>query len=176
MSDSTFAKPPAAVKSSRKYVPDISGFISLCDSNYAKLMKLLPALESKDSQCFGLARGDHELGVIAIAVTERCKYTTTLKLRQGFYSTQSFVNEPEMDVRLYHDAAMAEVMSLQQIGKFRGSYDYPNDSMHQKDEKALCNQFLSDWLSYCLRYGYVTELQKDVFNVTDNSEDTTNPG
>jgi uncharacterized protein len=175
MSGSTLIKAPVSEKPARKYVPDISGFISLCDSNYAKLMKLLPAFESKDRQCFGLARGDYELGVITIEVTERCKYTTTLKLRQGFSSARSLLNEPEMDVRLYHDATMAEVMSFQQMGKFRGSYDYPNEHMHQKDEKALCNQFLSDWLSYCLRYGYATETQKEACIATEISGQTAKP-
>ena len=144
-----------------KYVPDLSGFISLCDANYARMMKLLPCFENQDKQIFGLANGENLLGLIAIEIIERCKYTTTVNLNQYFSSNirEVFVSAPHMQVRLYHDAMMAEVLSFQGISKIRANYAYPNKAMHQKDEKALCNQFLSEWLSYCLRYGYASEIK-----------------
>jgi hypothetical protein len=58
-----------------------------------------------------------------------------------------------MAVRLYHDAMVAEVCSSQQIYRFKARYDYPNKKLHQRDEKHQINQFLADWLRYCLAYG-----------------------
>jgi uncharacterized protein len=144
-----------------KYIPDLSGFISLCDANYAKVMKLLPGFEKQDQQVFGLANGESLLGLIEIEITERCKYTTTLNFKQHYPSKtpETFISAPQMQVRLYHDAMMAEVLSFQGINKIRASYVYPNEAMHQKDEKALCNQFLSEWLTYCLRFGYASEVK-----------------
>ena len=144
-----------------KYIPDLSGFISVCDANYAKLMKLLPCFEKQDQQKFGLAHGESLLGQIEIEITERCKYTTTLNLKQYFatQSPEAFLSAPQMQVRLYHDAMMAEVLSFQGINKIKAAYIYPNETMHQKAEKALCNQFLSDWLNYCLRFAYASEVK-----------------
>ena len=36
--------------------------------------------------------------------------------------------------------------------KFR----FHNDKMHQKDEKTQNNQFLNDWLKFCLAHGMAT--------------------
>ena len=60
-----------------------------------------------------------------------------------------------MVVRLYHDAQVAEVCASQQISRFKASYDYPNKKLHQRDEKHQINQFLADWLRYCLAHGAV---------------------
>ncbi|MDU3048807.1 MAG: DUF1249 domain-containing protein [Escherichia coli] len=49
--------------------------------------------------------------------------------------------------------APAEVCSSQQIFRFKARYDYPNKKLHQRDEKHQINQFLADWLRYCLAHG-----------------------
>ena len=155
----TFNEEPAQLSSaashnSEHYVPDLSAFISLCDANYAKLMRLLPMLEKQNHRSFGLSRNEHDLGCITISVLERCKYTTMLSIEQVVSPAIDLLSVPYMQVRLYHDASMAEVMSFQGISALKSSYQYPNKHMHQKDEKALCNEFLADWLSYCLKFGH----------------------
>lgn len=139
------------------YVPDLAAFMSLCDANYVKFLKLLPAFDNHDQsasylRCFGLSRNQHELGIISIEILERAKYTTTLLLKQS--SEIEAVPSTTMQVRLYHDASMAEVLSYQGVAKLKANYAYPNKHMFQKDEKVLCNEFLADWLSYCLKFGY----------------------
>lgn len=139
------------------YVPDLSAFMSLCDANYAKFMKLLPVFYNDDGstsylRSFGLSRSQHELGLISIQIMERAKYTTTLVLTQS--AELEVIPATTMQVRLYHDASMAEVLSYQGVEKLKANYAYPNKQMFQKDEKVLCNEFLADWLSYCLKFGY----------------------
>jgi uncharacterized protein len=143
--------------STRAYVPDLSAFIGLCDANYVKFMKLLPGFNqvdtnNTDTRVFGLSRNQHELGLISIEIVERSRYTTTVDVQQG--ADANFIPATSMQVRLYHDASMAEVLSYQGIARLRANYVYPNEHMYQKDEKALCNEFLADWLSYCLKFGY----------------------
>ena len=53
---------------------------------------------------------------------------------------------------MYHDARMAEVVAVQNIARFEASYTYPNKHMHQKNEKEMVNQFLGEWLSFCLSH------------------------
>lgn len=141
---------PRVAKSA--YVPDLAAFMSLCDANYAKLLRLLPYFEDRDERCFGLSRSQNDLGLIRITILERCKYTTMLRIEQG--ADIAILPPTQMEVRLYHDATMAEVTTYQGIEKIHQSYKHPNTAILQKDEKALCNEFLADWLSYCLKFGH----------------------
>ena len=55
---------------------------------------------------------------------------------------------------MYHDARMAEVVSAEHARRLRSIYPYPNEAMHQPDEKAQLNLFLGEWLSHCLACGH----------------------
>ena len=80
------------------------------------------------------------------------RYTTLVTIEQTAPAI-SYWSLPSMTVRLYHDAMVAEVCSSQQIFRFKARYDYPNKKLHQRDEKHQINQFLADWLRYCLAHG-----------------------
>jgi uncharacterized protein YqiB (DUF1249 family) len=54
---------------------------------------------------------------------------------------------------MYHDARMAEVVEWEGQRGLKGRYEYPNEAMHQEDEKWQRNKFLGELLSYCLREG-----------------------
>jgi uncharacterized protein len=61
------------------------------------------------------------------------------------------------DVRLYHDASLAEVVKCQRYQSFSPRYEYPNVDMHQIDEKAQMNRFLGELLTHCLSHGRVAD-------------------
>ena len=65
---------------------------------------------------------------------------------------------PQLEVQVYHDARMAEVISAEHARRFRSIYPYPNVFMHQPDEKAQLNVFLGEWLSHCLALGHEFEV------------------
>jgi uncharacterized protein YqiB (DUF1249 family) len=60
-----------------------------------------------------------------------------------------------LDIHLYHDAVLAEVIAWQKHRRFQPKYEYPNIHMHQRDEKSQINQFLSELLAFCLSQGRV---------------------
>jgi len=64
---------------------------------------------------------------------------------------------PELEVRVYHDARMAEVVSAGASRHLLGRYPYPNQAMYQPDEKSQLNLFLGEWLSHCLACGHEAE-------------------
>ncbi len=79
------------------------------------------------------------------------KYTSTFKLTYHFEKTGPGRKpyEPDLFVRLYHDARTCEVMSgLLPEGRFeeRRTRDLENGQR--------LNRFLHKWLSYCLRQGH----------------------
>ena len=138
----------------RRYVPDLRRFGALCDGNYMRLRRLrkLEAGGQPVSE-FELRRQDQYLGRVRIEVQE-AKFTETLLLEQ-VHNAGRWLNNPRLTVRVYHDAAMAEVISCYRDRQIAPVNDYPNRFMHHPDEKVQVNSFLADWLDYCLRFGHM---------------------
>ena len=112
---------------------------------------------------------------LSIIVSEIAKYTTMLSVcvaPSSMPSNDTVIDEPldvnssdnnflavlasySLDVRLYHDAQLAEVVSSKGCSQFKARHDYPNQQMHQCDEKSQLNQFLSELIAFCLVKGRV---------------------
>jgi len=102
-----------------------------------------------------MTQGEQMLGVLALEVLQDNPYTTTLLVRQEH--SLPWLPVPQLQVQVYHDARMAEVISAEHARRFRSIYPYPNSAMHQPDEKAQLNVFLGEWLSHCLACGHEFE-------------------
>ncbi|MEZ5511698.1 MAG: DUF1249 domain-containing protein [Gammaproteobacteria bacterium] len=134
--------------------------LSDCEINYHRLIRLLPALDDEEEWLFGVEAATDQLRQVSISVVERSKYTTTVAVAQESL-LNDWVPKPTLTVRLYHDAQMAEVLAFQRNRHLSGTYDYPNDNMYQRDEKAQQNAFLGEWLEFCLRTGQVLARIRD---------------
>lgn len=134
----------------KRYVPDFPEMMRLCETNFAQLRRLLPGDDIAGESVTYQVNGAH----YRLTIAESTRYTTLVTIEQ-IYPAVSYWSFPSMTVRLYHDAMVAEVCSTQQIFRFKASYDYPNKRLHQRDEKHQINQFLADWLRYCLAYGAI---------------------
>ncbi len=126
-------------------------FVSLMDmyeDNYIKLRKLIPALQKIKETAISTSAGHLNLH---LSIVERSKFTTTLRLSYCFEKNGESRLEPNLKIRIYHDAGLAEVMS----GKLhhgRLVLDHlPSDALKQKWQ---LNRFLSKWLKYCLRQNH----------------------
>jgi len=139
----------------KRYVPDLRAQMACCESNYSKLLRLLPDFDEVDQHQFQISWQQHRAQV-EIQVLERFAYTSTLAIEQR-YQENRWIQMPVLIVRLYHDARMAEVVCRKQRSQLRGRYPYPNQQMHQPDEKAQLNAYLSEWLNQCLAHGHSTE-------------------
>lgn len=141
-----------------RYRVDLPGLQSACEINYARLMRLLPEMrKGKIARSFALSGGEQRLGVLLLEVVDVSPYTTTLRVHQQQHST--WLQSPRFEVRVYHDARMAEVVRVDNIRCLRGLYLYPNPDMHQPDEKTQLNLFLGEWLTHCLACGHELETQ-----------------
>ncbi|MEL7557384.1 DUF1249 domain-containing protein [Stutzerimonas chloritidismutans] len=139
-----------------RYRVDLLELQAACEANYLRLMRLLPEMRNRpDTRRIAMSQGDRLLGVLVLAVTESCPYTTTVQISQQ--DCLPWLPVPQMDVRVYHDARMAEVIGAENARRFRGIYSYPNAQMHQPDEKNQLNLFLGEWLGHCLACGHELE-------------------
>ena len=132
---------------------------SLCEINYARLLKLIPYYNEQDHFQLSVSHGQHidvDTCAMSIAVLQRAPYTTLISIKMDA-SWGRWVTLPEMEVRLYHDVLMAEVVMAQQVRRFPFVTEYPNSRMSLPNEKALLNQFLSELLDFCMSGGHVPE-------------------
>ena len=123
-------------------------FVSLMDmyeENYIKLRKLIPNLQSIEDSAVSQSTGHLDLH---LKIQERSKFTTTLFLSYCFADDDGLRMEPNLKIRIYHDAGLAEVMS----GKLHHGRllldNLPADALKQK---WTLNRFFAKWLKYCLR-------------------------
>jgi uncharacterized protein YqiB (DUF1249 family) len=130
----------------RKYVPKLANMHQVCEVNYGRLLKLLPDCDTEDLQYQFKVNASL---LYTIKIIECSRYTSTLEMSQKKQMGYEFLR-PVVQVRLYHDAKMAEVISAQNIGSLKPSYQYPNTKMYQKNEKEMVNLFLAEWLQFCL--------------------------
>jgi len=132
----------------RKYVPHLPSLLAVCEVNYARLLRLIPDCDTENlSYSFKIKQHLH----YQVKIIDSSRYTSTVELVQLAKGVPSFL-QPVMQIRLYHDARVAEVLSAQHIGSLQPSYAYPNANMHQRNEKEMTNRFLAEWLTFCLRF------------------------
>ncbi|MCL6415612.1 DUF1249 domain-containing protein [Aestuariirhabdus sp. Z084] len=135
----------------QRYSIDLVAQQALCEHNYARLMKLLPRWDRVDEQRYGIHYGEHQASVCFL-IQQRCPFTSMLEVSHEA-DWGHWLAPPVMQVRVYHDLRMAEVVSTLNRQHLAARYDYPNSNMDLPDEKAQWNRFLGEWLSHCIEGG-----------------------
>lgn len=143
------------------YAYTVGDTVELYERNYAKLLELIPQLRQAGLER-ALAVNDGL--TLRIELVERGPYAALIHLRYGLGDSAPWARDLEMQVRLYHDAQVAEVVAYQQHQHFKARYDFPNRSMLGRCEKRQVNVFLGEWLSHCLEAGFRLAVAFDVTN------------
>lgn len=127
------------------------GFVSLMDlyeNNFLRLKKLVPDLNSLEQHAYSRIEGCMGLH---ISVLERSRFTTTLRMTYHFTEDGCLHAEPDLRLRVYHDAGLVEVISGH-LKHGRQKLDHlPADA---KLEKWKLNRLLYKWLGFCLHQGH----------------------
>lgn len=126
--------------------PDLSGLMALYEENYIRLRMLLPRPHAIADHAVSHVPGCVDLHV---HVLERSRYTTTLKLTYVFHDGDNARREPDLRVRVHHDARTAEAMN---VHLERGRYRFDGGRTLRRCWER--NRFLHKWLGYCLRRGH----------------------
>lgn len=86
------------------------------------------------------------------------KYTSTFNLTYRFSSELRHAREPDLMIRLYHDARTCEVMS-----GLLSSRVAEERRVRDMDDGYRLNRFVGKWLSYCSKQGHsFKDVVKDV--------------
>lgn len=138
---------------SPRYTVDLQYLQTVCALNYGRLRRLLPDLAAQDFYRFHWDQPGPQPALLEVEVLERSAYTDTLLLSQTT-TRLPWCPRLDMEVRLYHDAELAEVLRFQAARRIPARNRYPNPAMQTRDEKTQVNEFLAECLHHCLREGY----------------------
>jgi len=128
------------------YTIDLVRLHQLYERNFAALLKLFPECLQEDH--LWVVVGASERSLVHFEVKQRSAYTTYLSITVGG-DWGKRIALPNMEVRLYHDLNMAEVVFSHHSRTPDPLYAYPNPKMHQPNEKESVNQFLLDLIRFC---------------------------
>ncbi len=145
-----------------RYKVNLETYLADCELNYLRLLKVFPRLADKNRRQIGFLQGAEK--VVSLKVLERTPYTTLVEISQqkAEPSTCRWLHVPDIKVRVYHDAKVAEVVDCAGLRRPGPRCSYPNRQMHQQDEKAQWNRFLGEWLGQCIHHGYCAESRFEI--------------
>ena len=128
------------------------GLMAMYESNYLRLLHLIPDREQLDGCFRSRVAGDCELHV---DILERCRYTVTLSLTYYFEQDGGRVADPDMTVRAYLDGQLAEAMTL--CGNHRHAELRRLAKAHRAelDARWKRNVVLNKWLEYLTDQGHL---------------------
>ena len=121
-----------------------AGLMDMYEQNYIRLRNIAPDLYIADEMISSVP-GHNDL---YMTITQRCKYTTMLRLTYRFEEEDRILAEPDLQLKVYHDARVVEVQQLH--SRTHGPL-YMADLIEQK---WTMNRFLFKWLGYCLYQGH----------------------
>ncbi len=128
-----------------------AALMELYESNYLRLRRLCPDLDALTGTQVSLVSGASDLH---LTVLERTPYTTKLRLTYEFGSGERLRRQPDLTIRMFHDARQAEV-----VGRYcrRRGEDLSLDARTGVPGLACRwrhNRFLFKWLGFCLTQGH----------------------
>jgi uncharacterized protein len=125
--------------------------MSLYESNYIRLRWLAPELNDICGAAISQVPGDCALH---LTILERSRYTTTFTLTYLFEDATGVVADPDLQVRVYHDAKLAEVQACARWHRHATLASIRSQLARQLGERWLRNIMLNKWLDYCVERGH----------------------
>ena len=128
----------------------LKSFHFVCEKNYLLFSQILPSLNQESIFSFGLPMKNLKLNKVSISLNKISKFTSDIKV---CFSAE-LSKEIEIEVRLYHEAKMCEVIRFQGFHQSLISI-LPSQKKFgfTKDEKYQWNSFLNKFLTICRESG-----------------------
>jgi uncharacterized protein YqiB (DUF1249 family) len=129
-----------------------SALMLLYESNYLKFTRLVGQLDPSASRWISRVTTDNDLHLESTLLEP---YTTTLKMTYWLRDAQGIVvRDPDLTVRIYHDAAQAEALSWRAQHHHQALRDFAASHAHELNQRWQRNMMLNKWLDYLLDRGH----------------------
>ncbi|HEX6927636.1 MAG TPA: DUF1249 domain-containing protein [Gammaproteobacteria bacterium] len=130
------------------------GLMAVYESNWRRLVQLFgrARLREMPEEAVSAVPGDLDLH---LEVQERSPYTTTFRLTYYFDAAGETDADPDLVVRVYHDAQLAEVLSCRRLHHRHHLLGrYATNAQDELARRWQRNILLNKWLEYCLERGH----------------------
>ncbi len=128
-----------------------AALMTLYESNHIRLGWLVPDLVDPAPAAVSDVPGDLPLYLTRL---ERSRYTTTACLTYYFEDDGGRIADPDLRIRIYHDACLVEAMAC--------THQHRHDALRRLDpgpsaelsRRWVRNVMLNKWLEYCADQGH----------------------
>ncbi len=128
------------------------GLMALYESNYLRLVRLIPEIDRLDGCFRSHVAGDCALHV---EIIETSRYTVTLSLTYHFSTPQGLLADPDMTVRVYLDGQQAEVLAIGEKRRHAALQRLVLEHREELDRRWRFNVILNKWLEYLSDQGHL---------------------
>lgn len=125
--------------------------MELYEYNYRLIQRLIPELEVPFQQAVSRSASDLPLH---LEVMERDRYTITLKLTYEFIDSEGVRRQPDIWVRVYRDAGVAEALECSHRPPWQAEEEGDPKAWAFLNEQWRRNLMLGKWLEYLLDHGH----------------------
>jgi hypothetical protein len=125
--------------------------MTLYESNFIRLGWLVPDLKGLRGSLTSRVAGSPAL---ELSVSEQCRYTTTLRMTYLFGDGVAPARDPELEIRVYHDARLAEACGTSVDPARTRMRRLARDAPREHGRRWSCNMLLNKWLEYCAGTGH----------------------
>jgi len=125
--------------------------MTLYESNFVRLGWIMSDLQNIPDQGVSRAPSDCDLHLTMI---ERSRYTSVLRLTYEFELDGGFIQDPNLEVCVYHDARLAEVRSFCGFVRHSHMARLQMEVKRELDQRWSHNMMLNKWLEYCAERGH----------------------
>jgi len=139
---------PEAIARPRSFV----GLMALYESNYLRLLRLIPEIERLDGCFRSRVAGECDLHV---EILERSRYTVTLSLTYHFETDEGLLVDPDVIVRVYLDGMVCEAMSIGRRQRHESLRRLLKEHRKELDRRWRRNMILNKWLEYLSDQGHL---------------------
>jgi uncharacterized protein len=125
--------------------------MTLYESNFIRLGWLVPDLRRLKGSLRSEVAGEPAL---ELSVVEQCRYTTALQMTYLFEDGARVAREPELEIRVYHDARLAEACAAGPAPAHPRLRRLAAGVAANRGSRWSCNMLLNKWLEYCVGSGH----------------------
>lgn len=128
------------------------GLMALYESNYLRLLRLVPEIDRLDGCFRSRIAGDCDLH---LEILERSRYTVTLSLTYHFETDEGLLLDPDMTLRMYLDGRLAEAMAIGKRQRHSALRRLVHRHRQELDQRWRRNVVLNKWLEYLSDQGHL---------------------
>ncbi len=128
-----------------------TGLMTIYESNYLKLRQLAGDIGGDVAETVSCVPRDCDLH---LSLVKREPYTTTLKLTYWFAEGAQVVHDPDLTLRVYHDARLVEAVTGRDQHHHHKLRELALPADSELDRRWRINMMLNKWLDYLLDVGH----------------------